>query len=182
MRNVLAYGLTALALWTITGCSGGGNGRDDIQTVSSTGRFQSFDQDLEFTLTSRAFYRQGETVSLVFTVKNIGQRRVEFLAGPPYADAKALRANTEVWRWSAGKVFPAIIGEISLQPGEVETYVLEWDQKDAQGNYVAAGTYTVNAWFTAFPNNAIVERPRDAETELDAGPIEITLRFEAPLN
>ena len=153
----------------LAGCGGGDNTEPAPTTVTSTGQYQS----LQFTLTTRTAFRRGETVPITFTVKNVGAQTVTAFLGPPEADAQVSQGGRQIWRWSDGKVFPAVVYDLSLAPGESKTYQLDWDQKDSQGNLVPSGTYALKSWFTARRINGA---PVSPEQDLAAQPIEVVIR------
>lgn len=104
---------------------------------------------LSLTLRSdRAEYFLGQPVQLELTLTNLG--RIPISVSVPTSqlyDFAVLRDGREVWRWSAGRVFPMEVTEIVLAPGQTGSYKAAWDQRDAQGRSVVAGRYVaVGVW------------------------------------
>ena len=47
--------------------------------------------------------------------------------------------GTEVWRWSAGRMFAQMLQQKEIGPGETATYEFEWDDPEP-GEYEATAT------------------------------------------
>lgn len=169
-----AYGGGALAALLLTGCGGSDDLLlpGDTRVTPSAGRFG----DLVFTLTTadeRAVFERSETIPLRFTVRNTGTTAVDYTIGPPERDLRAERDGQTVWQDSFGKAFPAVLYNRSLAPGETLTYEVSWNQRNNDETQVASGIYTINAWLLAGLPGSPPPRP---ETDLDSGPITITIR------
>lgn len=91
----------------------------------------------------------GTRVEFTFTVTNVGQDTVdlEFSSGQA-ADFAVYENDTEVWRWSDGRMFTQALGSERLRPEEAATYNGRW--ADPQ-----PGTWTAIATLEAA--NASVE-------------------------
>ena len=50
-----------------------------------------------------------------------------------------------LWNWSYGLLFPQVLTEILLEPGQVVSYEVNWNGRDNAGNPVAAGVYVIYA-------------------------------------
>jgi hypothetical protein len=153
----------------LAGCGGGDGTGPAPAAVTSTRQYQS----LQFTLTTRTAFRRGETVPMTFTVKNVGSQTVTAFLGPPEADAQVSQGGRQIWRWSDGKAFPAVVYNLSFAPGESKTYQLDWDQKDSQGDAVPSGTYALKPWFNTGRINGV---PVSPQQDLAAEPIEVVIR------
>jgi len=108
----------------------------------------------------------GETVTMTLKVRNIGDQPVTLnFTSLPEADFVVMTENyEEVWRWSHGKSFITIVPDpIELPPGGEKSYIVEWDQKDNDGNQVPAGNYLVQGILNTVP-------PIETETSLQIMP------------
>lgn len=96
-------------------------------------------------------------VRFELTVENAGDdaerlsfrsgQRAEFVVTPADDD------ETELWRWSRGRMFTQALAEEEIGPGERHSYEGEWDDPDP-GEYVAVGRIVCD------------DRDVEAETEL----------------
>jgi LysM repeat protein len=100
--------------------------------------------------TDRRTYRQGEPVRLTLIKVNIQDSPITmtYATGQRF-DFAALREGREVWRWSFGRSFPQIAGQVTLQPGESQTFRATWDQRNNAGNLVAPGNFTIRGFNVA---------------------------------
>ena len=86
----------------------------------------------------------GAPVTFTLTVSNPTDAPVTLPMGEPLADFRVTAASgAEVWRWSHGKFFRAILFFCTFGPGETVTFSEQWDQRNIQGQQVPAGTYLV---------------------------------------
>ena len=163
MRNLYMIALVVLAL---AACGGKG----DSSLVTTTRQSQSF----QISLTTRNTARLGDTVPITFTVKNLStETTTVMLGGAPEAISQVKQGNVEIWNWATGKAFPAVLpSPQSIAANETRTYDLSWNQKDNAGNSVAAGSYTINAWFNTASVNGNTVSP---QTDLAAEPITIVI-------
>ncbi len=107
-------------------------------------------ESLEVTLSVPASVKQGTPVPLQLTVRNIGDQVLTLEFGLPEADFLVTTEDgREVWRWSHGKAFPAILQQIVLRPGEVRRFREVWRQVDNNGRRVPAGNYQVVGIFAS---------------------------------
>jgi hypothetical protein len=51
--------------------------------------------------------------------------------------------GTEVWRWSAGRMFAQMLQQKGIAPGETATYEFEWENPEP-GEYEATATLAAN--------------------------------------
>lgn len=105
-------------------------------------------------------YQLGEPVRFTLAVTNTGPTPaiLTLPSGQRYDFLVHSSDGAEVWRWSRGKAFPLLYGQMVLAPGETLTYSETWDQRDTEGRQVAAGTYTVTGIFTSDPR--LASQPR----------------------
>ncbi|MCS4540909.1 MAG: BsuPI-related putative proteinase inhibitor [Euryarchaeota archaeon] len=90
-------------------------------------------------------YWSGQIVNMTVTILNNGPNpiTIEFASSQRY-DFIILKNNNEIWRWSADKAFAQVIGSVTLQPGEKQSYFETW--KTTQ-----VGTYTLIGIITSKP-------------------------------
>ncbi|MCX7968131.1 MAG: carboxypeptidase regulatory-like domain-containing protein [Armatimonadetes bacterium] len=96
--------------------------------------------------------RLGKPVTMTLKVRNESEEAVTLELRLPHADFAVMNENgEEVWRWSHGKVFPAVLELVTLRPGEERRYRERWDQRDNEGNLVPPGDYFVVGIFNTIP-------------------------------
>ncbi len=96
------------------------------------------------TRTNKSKYYVGEEVELSVAVNNTGSNPVELIfTSAQHYDFVVLKDDNEVWRWSSGKVFAMVLEQLSLKPGEKQTYRETWKPRDAMpGEYKLTGIIT----------------------------------------
>jgi len=169
IRKAEAFALIMLAIvavFLLGGC--GSTGTESEGIVTSTRHYES----LQISLTTHSAARLGDVVPITYTLTNIGAEAVYLIYGDPAADAQVTQGPTEIWRWSFGQAFPAILFGQLLAPGESNTYSWNWEQKDNEGRQIPLGSYTINAWFDAESVNRVKVTP---QIDLAAKPITIVL-------
>ena len=89
-------------------------------------------------------------------------RPVQFYTGAtPHDFVVATVYGQEVWHWRCGKTFPAILVEISLEPGEELVLSGEWEQMDNWGEPVPAGTYLIRGMLIMEPADILATPPQE---------------------
>jgi hypothetical protein len=85
-----------------------------------------------------------KTVRLVFHVTNPTNRPVplEFTSGQRYDFAIRTSAGTDVWTWSADKMFAQALGTDTLAAGATVDYTTTWAPGANKGSFVAIATLT----------------------------------------
>jgi len=165
--------LTASGIaFALSGCGGSSTSIGGLQTP--TGRFG----DLSFTSsTDKSVYASGETVTITFTIQNVGATTQVLTGSAPDADTRVRRASDGaiLWQWSVGKLFPAALDQTRLGPGESRTLTFTWDQKDQQGNLVPTGSYVIEAWSYQAPGLTPTDRD-NLSILLGAPLLHITIR------
>ncbi len=142
------------------GCQGGALRRIEYGAAPSEESRRAIDYSLE--VVSQADY--GETVPMKLTLKNSSDALVQFYTGrPPHDFVVATVHDQEVWHWRCGKSFPAILVEISLEPGEELVLVGEWEQMDNWGEPVPAGTYLIRGMLIMEPAGILATPPQELE-------------------
>lgn len=94
----------------------------------------------------QASYALGETVKFVYAVRNRSDAPItyQFTSSKLY-DLWVKIGDTEVYRWSKGKMFLTVMTTLKLDPSETREFKAEWDQKDNSGKDVGPGVYDVYA-------------------------------------
>jgi hypothetical protein len=98
---------------------------------------------LQLRLTSdRSAYKAGDPVMLTLTVTNPGATPVtlQFPSAQQY-DFEVRRGGQAIWRWSAGRMFTQALTSLTIGPGEKRVFTQTWNQRDDNGQAVAAGSY-----------------------------------------
>ena len=84
------------------------------------------------TRTNKNKYSVGEEVELSVAVNNTGSSPVELIfTSAQHCDFIVLKDDNEVWRWSSDKMFAMVLEQLSLKPGEKQTYREPWKPRDA---------------------------------------------------
>jgi flagellar hook assembly protein FlgD len=113
--------------------------------VAGTHRYQP----LQYNLTVQGVSQQGELVPITLTLKNIGSAHIELQGNAEDPGISVYKDNTLVWKqYPPGTALPEYCFQITLDPGESKDFRFIWDQKDNEGNFVAAGNYSITASFS----------------------------------
>lgn len=92
----------------------------------------------------RDTYRAGDPVELTLTVTNSTADPVVLTApSSQLYDFAVIQGGREVWRWSAGRMFMALVTPLEIAPGQARVFTEVWDQRDRDGQPVAPGYYVV---------------------------------------
>ncbi|MEW6378654.1 MAG: beta-propeller domain-containing protein [bacterium] len=105
--------------------------------------------------TDQAEYEAGETVEITFTVTNADTVPVtlNFTSGRQFDVTITSAGKSKVWQMSSGSAYTMALGTLQLARGESKEFHARWNQKNDQGQSVAAGTYTVEAFLTSSDKN-----------------------------
>lgn len=125
--------------------------------------------DLRLSLNvGRANYHAGETVSVSLRVTNGGSAPVTLSAssGQQY-DVIVRQRGAVIWQWSHDKAFVQMTREMTMAPGETQSFSGSWDQRDLQGRQVEAGAYDISAVFFG--------AQRGGPRSIEVGPVRITI-------
>ncbi len=145
MKVTLGFGLVIVAVTIILlgGCS---NGEPEPRNKKVK------EGNLELSIAvPKGDFKAGKEVPINLTVEN-ASREIEFLhynTEQRYDVEVKDSEDKPVWRWSQGHFFGLVRTQIKLQPEESEEYDLMWSLKDAAGNQVPPGEYTLTARVTA---------------------------------
>jgi hypothetical protein len=100
--------------------------------------------------TDRRSYAGGDDATLSLTVANPTDQPIalQFPSGEQYDFVVRAVDGTELWRWSAGRVFTMAIIDRTLQPGETYEVSEKWKIADAAGRPLPPGLYRVDGELT----------------------------------
>jgi hypothetical protein len=100
--------------------------------------------------TAKEAYPLGEPIPLKFELINTGSTPVEFtFSSGQRFDFLVKKGERTIWRWSFGKQFIQVLGQITLEPGQSLSFEADWPQVDNLGNAVPPGEYVVLALLTS---------------------------------
>jgi hypothetical protein len=90
-----------------------------------------------------AEFQGRETVTLAVVIRNRGAspRTLTFPSSQTHDCIVHAGEGTEVWRWSAGRMFAQVLTELTLAPGESRTFTITWDLTDRKGAPLPPGDY-----------------------------------------
>lgn len=116
-------------------------------------------------------FRQGETVRLVFCVKNTSTKPLRLAYTFPPHDVAVLPSKHEAPAWQAwsGKMFPQVMRTEPLPPGGSLEFFIEWNLDSNNGAPLPAGAYRVQPRFAAFV------QPGNRRLAPELRPLEITI-------
>jgi hypothetical protein len=97
--------------------------------------------------TNKAEYGQGEAIQLQLLLRNDSEDplTLTFASSQKYDFWVLDSGGNEVWRWSASRVFLAVITEVGTMPGATIAYAESWGQLNNDGAAVPPGPYTLHA-------------------------------------
>ncbi len=97
-------------------------------------------------VTDKPVYARGEPVHMSFEVANPGVTPVtlQFTSAQRFDMAIADEAGRDVWRWSAGRMFAAVLGEEVLHSSDSSRLAYEAIFSGVLG----PGAYRIRAWIT----------------------------------
>lgn len=97
--------------------------------------------------TNKAEYGQGEAIRLQLRLRNDNEDplTLTFASSQKYDFWVLDPAGNEVWRWSASRVFLAVITHVDIMPGAKIEYAETWYQLNDDGAAVPPGAYTLHA-------------------------------------
>ncbi len=97
-------------------------------------------------VTDKPVYALGEPVHVAFEVANPGTTPVtlQFTSAQRFDMAIADEAGRDVWRWSAGRMFAAVLGEEVLHSSDSSRLAYE----AIFSGVLSPGAYRIRAWIT----------------------------------
>ncbi len=105
-------------------------------------------------------YAPGEGVEMHLVVRNeTAESLTVYFPSTQRYDFVVRARGAEVWRWSRGKAFLAVVQTILVRPQETLEYAETWNQRNSDGRPVLSGSYEVVAVFlgTKAPGLGAVE-------------------------
>jgi len=129
------------------------------------------DEQLELTMTvEKTDYYVGEPINVTLTVTNISNQTITFQYWAKTFDLLVHNDTGYIYQWSKSRIFPFVIVDLSLDPGENITRVLTWPQTCndtlfSQGTPVSPGAYYIYGYGSS----------QDGLYELETGPIEVNV-------
>lgn len=102
--------------------------------------------------TDKREYRRGEPVQITLVKTNVTNRNLTLRYRTSQRfDFVARRdpGQREVWRWSRGRNFVQAIANVVLRPNGRQVFRATWDQRNNQGQQVAAGNITIEGFNVA---------------------------------
>ncbi len=101
--------------------------------------------NLQLSLTTdKPAYAAGEPVKITFTLTNLSDQEVQLrFTSSLQFDIVVSRNETEVWRWSNGRMFSMMLTTMVLKPQSSKRYTAVWAQKDNSSRPVSPGRYEV---------------------------------------
>jgi hypothetical protein len=122
--------------------------------------------------TTKATFARGEQVPLTFQVKNDSSQAVTAIGGGCLSLYQIIQGGQDI---TPGVGCAASGFSVTLAPGETKTYNIVLDQRDNNGNFLPAGQDTIKVWFTATNVNGTRMTDSEAQQNLAANPIQITV-------
>ena len=106
----------------------------------------AFLDSIEYSVETAAEASYGETVRMKLTLRNVSDEPASFsLGGNPSHDFVVTTLDGEgIWHWKCTKIILDLLGEETLEPGDVLEFTGEWDQVNNRGEPVPPGTYLVH--------------------------------------
>jgi hypothetical protein len=105
--------------------------------------------------TQKVSFSSGQEIKLDITLRNNTEETVNIGLFPPETSLVKQNNPAEIIRsFKAGKAI------LKLQPQEIGTYTLTWDQLDDYGIQVIPGTYEIRLNLSIFPENVAVDKSR----------------------
>jgi len=104
--------------------------------------------------TDKTTYRLKEPVKLKLTVTNKGTepKNLTFSSAHIY-DFVLKREGKEVWRWSYGKMFAAMLSNVTFEPNQPVIYEETWTQKNNDNVFVQPGKYEIIGMLKTRPDS-----------------------------
>lgn len=102
--------------------------------------------------TNKRNYARGENVVITLIKTNTGSRSVTLRYRTAQRFEFLARRGTDqaiVWRWSRGRFFAQTTSTVTLRPGERQVFRVVWNQRNNQGEQVAAGLITIEGFNVA---------------------------------
>ncbi len=134
MRRSAALAGRALAVTVLLVMSAcGGGGKEDDPVVLEPNQ----EEGLRLTLSHTEPLRTGAPVTWTLGVRNAGNEPVTLtFSSGQRGDVVLTQGSAERYRWSKGRAFTQVFGEMSIAPGQAESFELKDDTLDVEpGQY-----------------------------------------------
>jgi len=94
-------------------------------------------------------------VNLAMTLVNTGKVAVTYQrsSGQRF-EITAETVGKQVWKWSNGRFFTAVLESFTLKPGESKRFTANWDLTGDSLERVAPGKYHLRAWLKSVDENS----------------------------
>lgn len=131
----------------------GDNGGTDATTGGRENEVSRRIDTLTYTIfTDQRIYDRGENVVITLIKTNTSNRTVTLRYRTAQRFEFLARRGTEgtiIWRWSRGRFFAQTSSTVTLRPGERQVFRVVWNQRNNQGQQVAAGLITIEGFNVA---------------------------------
>lgn len=91
------------------------------------------------------FFEPGKPIQLAITIAVREPMTLYYRTSQRYDLAAIDSQGQEVWRWSQGRTFAQVTGEVPLEANEMLSFAETWDQRDDAGQQVSPGNYRILA-------------------------------------
>ena len=168
--NLIVSGLLLSSLFMLSGCKSKNpmTTEDTVIAAPNTPAPQPANQNpqtqpapntIAVALTpTKSTFGRGETITFTITARNTtdAAQSLTFASGKRFdVVATPEGENKEaVWRWSTGKAFTMIFGNVNWRPGETKTWTATWDQTDNNNNPLPRGRFVIQAELASTPRLA----------------------------
>lgn len=102
--------------------------------------------DVELVLNGSRFSRSDREMPIDMTVTNPTSRTivVPFRSGQQF-DVEVVRDGQVIWNWAHGRAYTQALSEMTMRPGDKQSYAARWNFQSNEGRRVAPGRYTIRA-------------------------------------
>jgi hypothetical protein len=145
-RLVLLFGICLFTAGAQMSCSSDGTGsiRDDDLDSGNGTRFTTRLVLRDSAGVETATFERGELITFELTIRNHTTQTVTLEdCCPPDNDFFVFEDDSRrlLWKWTAGRAFPAVITDLEFAPGETKTFEATWNQVATGGEMIPAGEY-----------------------------------------
>ncbi len=136
-----------------TGGTNGDNGGDNGVTGGRENEVSRRIDNLTYTIfTDQRIYDRGENVVITLIKTNTSSRNITLRYRTAQRFEFLARRGTDqtiIWRWSRGRFFAQATATVTLRPRESQVFRVVWNQRNNQGQQVAAGLITMEGFNVA---------------------------------
>lgn len=100
--------------------------------------------DVELVLNGTRFSRSSDRMNIDLTVTNPTRRTlvVPFHSGQQF-DVEVIQEGRVIWNWAHDRSFTQALTEMTMRPGDKQSYAARWNFEDNDGRRVPPGRYTL---------------------------------------